>query len=412
MTNVIKREAGNTSKGFDTQIHRAISLILDNISKGSEQVFCAVEVIEDVFLVEKSDEGETVGKLLEEDKDYSSNFSFRTEPVRNTLVSFFDQYMDHDKDPLLSLCFYAQTGLANETVDKNMIKSIDGLKEEDSGNYGILKKLVNGNKLTSIELKIALSIFKKEYLLQYSGRADKRTGYSSIVNKISEDEFERFLYSISWNFESKEDLGYEKILLDKIKGCEFFDYMCDGRENAILHELYYEFTKRKKEKSIIKKLLSKDKVENIFYKAKYDNGSFMKDTSWKIWDDIDRSDLRNIEKKISDVCDNYPKRRIEDLKIKLSLAKSEESDLGKDYKSLKARVYKKCNEHIMDLMDDDEPFDRRRINQAFKDMEELSIQKVRNLEKDYTYNASNDDLISGMIYSLFDDCYLAFDDYE
>ncbi|TOQ18057.1 hypothetical protein, partial [Vibrio parahaemolyticus] len=93
--------------------------------------------------------------------------------------------------------------LANETVDKNMIKSIDGLKEEDSGNYGILKKLVNGNKLTSIELKIALSIFKKEYLLQYSGRADKRTGYSSIVNKISEDEFERFLYSISWNFESK-----------------------------------------------------------------------------------------------------------------------------------------------------------------------------------------------------------------
>ncbi|TOQ21951.1 hypothetical protein, partial [Vibrio parahaemolyticus] len=104
MTNVIKREAGNTSKGFDTQIHRAISLILDNISKGSEQVFCAVEVIEDVFLVEKSDEGETVGKLLEEDKDYSSNFSFRTEPVRNTLVSFFDQYMDHDKDPLLSLC--------------------------------------------------------------------------------------------------------------------------------------------------------------------------------------------------------------------------------------------------------------------------------------------------------------------
>ncbi|PSU86972.1 hypothetical protein C0W42_18590 [Photobacterium kishitanii] len=412
MTNIIAREAGNTSKGFDTQIHRAIYLILEKISQGSEQIFCAVEIIEDVFLVEKSDEGEIVGKLLEEDKDYSNNFSYRSEPVRNTLVSFFDQYIDHDKDNLLSLCFYAQTDLASEKIDRKMVNSTDGLKEDDIGHYNILKKLVKNELLTDTELRIALNIFKKEYLHQYHQRFDKKMGYTDIVTNISINEFNDFLCSISWNFENSEDLDYEKILLKKIKECELFDYMCDGREKNILHELYYELTKRKRESSLIKKLLSKDKVENIFYKAKYSNSSHMKDTSWKIWDDIDLSDLRNIEEKIKSVCKDYPNRRINNLKIKLSLTKSEEFELGKDYKSLKARVYSECSELIMDLMDDNESFDQQRIKQAFKCMEELSIEKIRNLEKDYTYNVSNDTLISGMIYSLFDDCYLAFDDYE
>ncbi|CAK3420756.1 conserved hypothetical protein [Vibrio crassostreae] len=412
MTNVIAREAGNTSKGFDTQVHRAISLILDKISTGCEQVFCAVEVIEDVLLVEKSDEGELVEKLLEEDKDYTSNFSYRSEPVRNTLVSFFDQYIEHNKDNLLSLCFYAQTGLSNEKIDNKIINNTSGLEEGDAGNYGILKKLVDNEKLTDTELKIALSLFKKEYLFQYNNRKDKKVGFSDIVKGLPKDEFEKFLYSISWNFESNENLDYEQILLKKIRECEFFDYMCDGREYSILHELFYEFVKRKRETSLIKKLLSKDKVENIFSKAKYGNSSILKDSSWKIWETIDLSDLRNLEEKIESVCKDYPTRRINDLKVKLSLAKSEEFELGKDYKSLKARVYRECNELIMDLIDDNELFDKVRIKEAFKQMEGLSIDKVRNLENDYTYNASNDDLISGMVYSLFDDCYLAFDDYE
>ena len=70
--------------------------MIESVSNDANAVFfTAVENVEDVSHLEISD-----GKVLayyEEDKNYdpSSNFTIFSLPVINTLVSFFDIYVDH-----------------------------------------------------------------------------------------------------------------------------------------------------------------------------------------------------------------------------------------------------------------------------------------------------------------------------
>lgn len=411
MTNIIRRTAGDKSKGFDTQIERAICLILDKISEGSEHVYCAIEVIEDVFLLDVKSDGEVKEKIIEEDKDYSSKFSFRSEPVRNTLVSFFDQYILYDKDPTLSLVFYAKAGLANERIDKSFLAANPELDKTISGSYCILKKLVEGSVLTDEDLTVALAIFTKEYLSQYHSRDDGKVGYIEIVNNIDLDSFQSFINSITWIFEL-DDIDTESLIIDKIKSCEFFDFMCEGKDYNILHELHYVFSKKKTESGLIRRLVSKDKVENIYLKAKQSGSSYLRDSSWELWDKIDTDDVRDIKKKIFDVCPDYNKKRAENYYVKAALAASEESNLGKDYKALKARVYSVCNDVIMEYLDEHSDFDKKKVQQIFSLLESKALDRVKVLEKDYTYNISNEDLVKGIVYSLFNGCYLALDGYE
>ena len=192
MTNIIERPAGDKSKGFDTQVFRAIWIILDKINSGSETVYCALEVIEDVFLMEEVSNG-LVRTTLEEDKNYSSNFSFRSEPVRNTLVSFFDQYIQFNKDPALSLCFYAQTDVASEVFSKKDKDIIKGLEDKHFGKKAILKSLNEGADISDEDMAVALLIFKNEYANQYFDRKDKKQGYKLIVEGLSISDFRGFL---------------------------------------------------------------------------------------------------------------------------------------------------------------------------------------------------------------------------
>lgn len=409
MKNIIERPAGDKSKGFDTQVFRAIFLILDRLNSGSEQVYCALEVIEDVFLKEISQDGE-IKTTLEEDKNYSTKFSFRSEPVRNTLVSFFDQYMSFDKDPLLALCFYAQTTATNEVISKTDIKNIKGLKETHQGKKSILMSLVERSHLDDDSLEIALRIFQKEYDEQYSNRRDKKTGYSPIVSNLTANEFSDFITSINWTIKDENNSDVEKLAIEKIKECEFFDYKYEGREKSILHHLFYDFTLKKSQPNFISKLMSKEGIENVYLKSLTENKDALIDSSWKTWKDITTTDLRNLDDKIIAVCPDYKKKRIDILYRKIGIAKGEETSLGRDYMSLKARVLATCEDIIAGILDDDIVFSQKSVKAIFQELENESIKTIDILKKDYSYNASNEKLIVGLIYSLFDECYLALDE--
>lgn len=409
MTDIIERPAGDKSKGFDTQVFRAILLILDKINNGSEQVYCALEIIEDVFVKETTPDG-VIKTTLEEDKNYSTSFSFRSEPVRNTLVSFFDQYMLFDQDPNLALCFYAQTVTANEVISKKDTENIDGLKKEHQGKKSILISLINDEPIEDDSLEIALRIFQKEYNEQYSNRKDKKVGHTSIVSNLTLESFREFITSINWTIKDEDNSDIEELVIEKIKASEFFDYKYEGREKSILHNLFYEFTLKKSNRNFISKLMSKDSVENIYLKSLLGNKDTLSDSSWKTWKDISTSDLRSLDNKIMAVCPDYRKKRIDNLYRKVGIAKSEEKSLGRDYMSLKARVLSTCEDIIAETLDDEIIFTKKSVNEVFKQLEEKSIETVNVLKQDYSYNASNEKIIIGMIYSLFDECYLALDE--
>lgn len=409
MIDIIERPAGDKSKGFDTQVFRAILLILDKLNNGSEQVYCALEVIEDVFVKETTAEGVTK-TTLEEDKNYTSKFSFRSEPVRNTLVSFFDQYILFDQDPNLALCFYAQTVTANEIISTKDIENIQGLKDKHKGKKSILISLINDDHIDDDNLEIALRIFQKEYSEQYSNRKDKKVGHTHIVSNLTLSTFRAFITSISWTIKDESNYDIEKLAIEKIKESEFFDYKYEGREKSILHHLFYEFTLKKSNPNFISKLMSKESVENIYLKSLTENKDALADSSWKTWKDITTSDLRSLDNKIIAVCPEYRKKRIDNLYRKVGIAKAEETNLGRDYMSLKARVLSTCEDIIAEALDDEVVFTKQSVNEVFKQLEVKSIKTIDILKQDYSYNASNEKIIIGIIYSLFDECYLALDE--
>lgn len=411
MTNIISRPAGDKSKGFDTQVLRAISIMLGKLNEGQEQVYSAVEVIEDVFVMEDVEDGNFY-TTLEEDKNYSSKFSFRSEPVRNTLVSFFDQYIKFDKDPKLSLCFYAQTITSNETISSSYVGSIEGLCERHCGTKSILKNLNDGKSLDDVELEIAFEIFKDEYISQYSDRKDKKTGFINIVKVLTKESFGEFLYSISWTISDENDNDLETDIFKKIRDLEYFDYKYENKEEFILSRIVYEFIKRKSKPGFISKLINRSDIEVIFLKSVSEYAQ--KDMSWKYWNEIEVDDVRNLNDKILSVCPDFKARTINKLYRKVGVAKVEELSLGRDYISLKVRVLAACDDLLDSFVDDSSVklYPVKDIINKFKELEEESIKMIDGLKKDYAYNASNEEVVKGIVYALFDECYLAFDDYE
>ena len=237
---------------------------------------------------------------LEEDKNYSSAFTFRSGPVTNTLVGFFDQYLRYVKDPDLGLCIYAQTTVGEENIDQHALSKIAGLKNEHLGKQSILKNLNTDIELNDVEKHIALCIFKEEYIKQYTGRHDRKVGNVEIVKTLKEEEFYEFLKCIDWYILDENNDDLEDVIIEKIKESTFFDFRMENRADLILARLYLEFTKRKSRKGFFAKFVTQSDVELIFLKASSD--PINTDSSWKHWHDIEVDDYRNLKEKILSVC--------------------------------------------------------------------------------------------------------------
>ena len=116
----INREAGESGKGFRLQLIRAIQLMLSTIKQDTNTVFfTAVENREDVSHQTITD-GE-VRNYFEEDKNYdpNGNFTIFSPPVINTLVSFFDIYIEQFRTSNnVYLGFYTTRNIGKERKAK------------------------------------------------------------------------------------------------------------------------------------------------------------------------------------------------------------------------------------------------------------------------------------------------------
>ncbi len=266
------------------------------------------------------------------------------------MVSFFDQYITFNKDPNLGLCFYAQTTLGNERIDKKNISLFSCLGENYLGSYSILKKLNADEVLNSSDLDVAFEIFKNEYFEQYNDRKDGKKGKVEIVKTMTRDDFSDFINAIDWNVVEESDQDLEQEIFNKIRSVDLFDYRYVGKEESILALIYYNLTKNKNKSGFVSKLFGRSDIELIFLKSmsEFDN----LDPAWSAWSDIKVNDYRNLKDKIHAVSPIYKDRRIASLYRKLAVAKSEEVGLGKDYISQKIRVLNACSSIVDDFVDE------------------------------------------------------------
>lgn len=400
----ISREAGDKTKGFRFQKLRAAIRFLQRVETNQNgQIQCALEFLEDSVVL-----GSNEGALIsgEENKYYGSRLSFNSAAIRNTVVAFLDLYFTFSRSKELKLAVYASAELSQERISAERREKLGyGAKQQ---HYEILKKLVAGDDLAEEEIQIAFSIAQEEYFSQYK---DATKGYRALVESMSSTEFLGFIKSIEWSISNETNESLEDEALSLIKGCRFFSHRHEHLEGYILSTLLDELEKRSGRKGIIDRLMSTDTLKNIFndilIASAKDERSI--DPAADDWSNIKANDFRNLAEKIYAVSPGFSPAVMGVLARKCSLARSVEPEGQREMKALLRRILDVCEEELI-CMSKSSSMSQQDILNAIEDLTKASKKHLATLRQLYRYRTRDQHAIKGAVLTLFDDCFLAFDE--
>lgn len=420
-TQTINREAAKTSgSGLLFQRVRAVHRLLDLISRlGKKTCYCATEFIEDSATLTVNDGIATIE--IEENKKYSSGLSFNSEAIKNTIVAFADQYISHFNDSkTIDFSIFCHAQLSDEQLENSVLNTAAPnlpLSQTKTTKLNILKKLVIKEKLTLDEITIAKLLFVEEYEKQYAIYADKDkkiiTSYGGNYKTISNwdnDDFYLFLSSISFIIIESDNDTYDDVVMKCIKDCQFYDHRHYGLESIILGALESLFDRNQQDGRKFGRFVSREMVQVIFLQAASNQNELKPiDPSWKVFESLDVSDQRNLEEKIKVVCNDIKEKKIQRLSFTATKARTNEGLFGQEYVSLRCNFYEWCSEYIESNLSQLNYTTDDLVNHLDQ-MTDLCYANMQQLKKTYRMSIDDKLTIRGIILTLVDDCYLAFDE--
>ena len=251
----IDREAGDSGKGFRLQLIRAIKLMLNEIKQDTSTVFfTAVENLEDVSHQVIID-GE-VNNYFEEDKNYdlNGNFTIFSPPVTNTLVSFFDIYIDQFRTSnSVFLGFYTTRNIGKERKTK-----LENGTNISLPNKSILDELRSIDKASEKTIILVKDILVEEYTSQYKEKS-KSGNLETIIN-LPIDDFREFLRKISWHFGQEDESALKITVLKEIENSPLHNNAHIGKENIIFCLLMDKLSERQNSNNLVDKLVHSSDV--------------------------------------------------------------------------------------------------------------------------------------------------------
>lgn len=403
---IINREASEKTKGFRLQKLRMLELIIDELEVHENiLVYGAVEFYEDVFIHSASIANSET--KLEEDKNYNPDtaFTLNSPSILNTFVSFLDLWLfKTELDPNTRFVFYAtnKIGKERETEFSNkiglvfpMVPVLELLSQ---------KKLFEPGLLNTIQ-----KIVQNEYKEQYKAKNPKRI---SSIEKLRDEDWLRFLNQIDWNFNEQDDKILKNIVLEKITKSKLFRVSLIGKEEIIFNELIEKVEERQNCKNFSDRFLYCSDVRNAFLKAELGLASpRTEDFVWKQWEKLSPPETRNLIEKIQSVRKDYSIKniRLKTLKASRGILTNKEYEKDKKFLSIRYRVYEACVEKLAEY-DLNKEISEDEINSIIDDLISFGLRKVEQLQANYNYyNIGKEDIIEGIVYELFESCFLAFD---
>lgn len=261
---LISREAADTSKGYTLQKLRTVSLILEEIGKDKDLDFiAAIEYGGDIYI------GKDHHNYIEENKAYDSkNFSLASDPIKNTLVYFLDYWLSNKKNSNIHFGIFCTNDIAKENntallkligVDLPKIKIIESLQLKD---YSDIKTIEAAKQ-------IILHEYKKQY--EENRNVSLENSFYNIIKAFTTDDWKAFFNKINWVFNDTTIEKLEEQVLDQIIKSNFItSEKLPIRARFIRAELFYELELRQTKKKTEDRFLTKKDIENIFYRAVYE----------------------------------------------------------------------------------------------------------------------------------------------
>ena len=405
---ILNREAGDKAKGFRLQKLRATELIFNELNPGDNVVFyAALEHIEDVSLTNLG--GEAQDSYVEEDKNYDPNIAFTifSEPVKNTLVSFFDIYIANWRSSkFVRLGFYTTTACGKE---KKKLVCDDG-SEISPPSEPLLKLLAEGGTLTAEALRFLHTALLEEYRSQYSDPA--RPGNLISLEQLTPDRFQEFLDCISWTFGGANNDELKERVIEKIRRSPLFTIRHEGKEEVIFSLIMELLDERQSHSDLVQRVVFSSDIELVFKKAESESSSEMLDPVWEQLAEAKNAltDKRSLAEKIESVCPDFSPEKTTALARLACSSKIEQRRATKSLLSLKYRVYEKCSEHLASAPL--EKLDEEGVEEKIEALRSASIGYIDELKIDYSYPLTNKVALNGLVLDLFDGCFLAFDEAE
>lgn len=403
MPGPISREAGDKTKGFRFQKLRAAVRLLERIAAQPEaQTYCALEFVEDSALL-SGDEP----LCVEENKQYSSSLSFNSKTIKNSLVAFLDADAAFNYSGGLRFGLYASAEIADERVKlKTVQEAVPGHSETT---FQLLSKLVAGTALSDVEAAVAKRLIADEYVAQYSVRA-KGAAVVPPFAAWTIETFRTFLERIDWTFASQNNEEIENRALELVRKSSFFDHRHEGLERFLLCAITDLLEKRSHQKSPIERIVGISDIKYIFLQILAQCRDDKLDPAHLEWGHELVTDKRNFSEKVLAVAPNYPGHRLSRIARKIAVARHEKDEFGREYVSLLLRVLHACQDELDQLASTLSPsMSEAEVDACLKALVAASVAKMNTLSITWSYRVANEDAIRGAVLSLFDDCYLAFD---
>ncbi len=411
MKKTISREAGDKSKGFRLQKLRAIALILDAIENSEEaHIFATTEFLEDVYLKKSIDDN--FKDYFEENKNYEKSppFTFNSETILNTIISFIDIYINFKFSPNLYFGFYTNNTFSKERITNRIDTLSLTLPDKPILELLSTKNLDHPDLITFLS-KIIIDEYKEQY------NKHNLDGHIDVITKFDEKDWKSFFKMIDWKF---GEINHEELkdkLLCKIKKCRYYSPHLEDLEDSILSTILEVFDVAQNKSDPTQKFVYAIDIKDIFSQAIIRSKGLIKnqDPTWILWKKLaPPTDNRNLSDKILDFSQSFDKRKIECLARKVSMNKVEEIRFKNDksFYSLKYRIFVKCEEELLNILNNlekDEEITPTLIESWIEKLKDSSNLIIKDLSVDYSYTLKNESTLEGIILELFDSCFLAFD---
>lgn len=409
MTETIQRDAGDKFKGPRLQKLRVVSLMLDAIQQSEKAfIYGATEYKEDVFVKRVTPD---LSELYEQNKNFDSavNFTFNSNQVTNTVVSFVDIWVDRSlSGKNIFLGYYTTAGIGKESTTE-LTKSI-GIVLPDKP---ILELLKDKNFDHPNLLECVKKLIIAEYEKQYSSPGKK--GHIETIKRFSDADWKQFLKCINWEFGECDEVALKEQILNKIKTCRYFNHQAKGRENAILAELLELFDERQKYSDVTEKFVHGSDIKVKFLEACSGQKEKADDPVWKMWEQIPApSDKRNLVDKIRSVCSGFNPDKLSQLtrKVCRSLIEKDKFETDRSFLAARYRVFERCHEELFRILTEKgnvSELPETVVDEIISQLYGTAKNEIENNSEEFVYRFLSEAVIEGIILELFESCYLAFD---
>ena len=407
--NNIDTSADSNIKGMLLQKLRAAERLLEAIILEKQGIYCTIEYVDDVIEMDFSKDKTNI--QTEQNKNYKKDFSINNDEIKNSLRIFLDTWRRVEYDESMTFVFYTNTSIAKEK-NVGVIKKL-GLKLPKNP---ILELLIN--KDYDKALPIIVPVLKDYYISQHNSNSstnEEARFYEELINSYSDETWRTFFELIEWKF-NEED---EKTLRCKLEST--VKKVCDKLNveqkysDKILSCILQLIEEKSLEKNFFNRMVNISEIKLLFKEFERDIKVEERiDPIHKKWDEIDKSDIRDLEEKIKNVCPDFDEDDLEELQDDFVEGKLEQ-DSYPEVKAIKAynyRIYNVCRRRIKHILKAKEEYKFREeeINGILYELTQAAEEHILDKAKTYEIPYKDKDMVRKTILILFQECFLALDE--